>query len=160
MDQLLAVAAGTALVVVLWRAFRFAMALRYSKLEREAFKRRLEADGRHIIAEIPLDSGAIELLTADASGFHWLGGLLLRDRVAGARLLLNGGIMKEARRSGFELPAPVEPEEFEGRERWQVNAYLDDGEVFGIECGRLREGVSREAAMLAFEAVKSAFDSR
>jgi hypothetical protein len=158
LDQLLAIAAGVALVVVLWRAFRFAMVLRYSKLEREASQRRVEAGGRRIIAEIPLESGAIELLTADSSGFHWLGEVLSRDRVAGARLLLNGGIMKEARRSGFELPAPVEPEEFEGRERWQVNAYLDDGEVFGIECGRLREGVSREAALLAFDAVKGAFD--
>ncbi len=147
-----------ALVVVLWRAFRFAMVLRYSKLEREASLRRVEADGRRIIAEIPLDSGAIELLTADSSGFHWLGELLPRDRVAGARLLLNGGIMKQARRPDFELPAPMEPEEFEGRERWEVHAYLDDGEVFGIECGRLREGVSREAALLAFEAVKGAFD--
>ena len=68
--------------------------------------------------------------------------------------------MKQARRPDFELPAPMEPEEFEGRERWEVHAYLDDGEVFGIECGRLREGVSREAALLAFEAVKSCLRSR
>ena len=158
MSQLLAVAAGVALVVVLWRAFRFAMALRYSKLQREASLKSVEASGRRIIAEIPLNSGEVELLTADASGLHWLGKVLPSGRVVGARLLLNGGIMKEARRSGSELPGPTEPEEFEGRERWQVDAYLDDGGVFGIECGRLREGVSREAALLAFEAIKSSID--
>lgn len=136
------------------------MALRYSKLQREASLRSVEAAGRRIIAEIPLDSGEIELFTADAVGFHWLGRLLARDQVAGARLLLNGGIMKEARRAGFELPSPVEPEEFEGRERWRVDAYLESSDVFPIECGRLREGVSREAALLAFDAVKSAFDNR
>ncbi len=157
---MLAVAAGVALIVVLWGAFRFAMALRYSKLQREASLRSVEAAGRRIIAEIPSDSGEVELLTADASGLHWLGSVLPTGRVVGARLLLNGGIMKEARRAGSGLPAPAEPEEFEGRERWQVDAYLDDGGVFPIECGRLREGVSREAALLAFEAIKSAFDAR
>jgi hypothetical protein len=55
------------------------------------------------------------------------------------------------------VPAP--PEQYEGRERWEVALFLDRGEE-RIACGSLREGVSRDVAGRVFEAVRAAVEGR
>ena len=52
------------------------------------------------------------------------------------------------------LPEPPLAEAYEGRERWEVELYLRDGRRLQVPCGTLREGVSREAALAVFAAVK------
>jgi hypothetical protein len=52
------------------------------------------------------------------------------------------------------LPEPTSPEEFEGRERWDVVLYLEGGGTRLVECGNLREGVSREIASRIFDEVR------
>src|SRR5262245_66551815 len=132
------------------------MALRQAKGMREREREPEEARGRRVVAELPLEDGGIVLLTEDETGLHWADARVPKCEVAGARLLLNGGILREfARRPGL-LPPPVPPEEFEGRERWEVAVFLEDGRVARIPCGTLREGVSREVAARVYEAVERA----
>ena len=58
--------------------------------------------------------------------------------------------------NGRPLPDPPAPEDYEGRERWDVALYLTDGRTEPVPCGSLREGVSREIAIRVFEAVRAA----
>ena len=147
--------AGILLVGTLLVAFRFAMGLRWARLMREkALFEELER-GRRLVAEVPTSSGEIELFLEDESGFYWSGERLGKPQLVGARLLLNGAVMRECRRAGAALPAAAPPEEYEGRERWEVAAYRPGG-TWLIECGSLREGVSREAARDVFAALEAA----
>jgi len=146
--------AGSLLVVTLFVAFRFAMGLRWARVVREkALIEELER-GRRLIAEVPTPSGEIELFLEDESGFYWGGARLGKPGLQGARLLLNGAVMRECRSGGAELPAARLPEEYEGRERWEVMAFHAEGST-RIECGSLREGVSRDAARDVFEAIRA-----
>lgn len=153
----LRIAAATLLAFVLFRLFRLAMRMRYSKLERERERAAQERLGRRVVAELPLEDG-IALFLEDATGFLWGGSRVDRSEIGGARLLLNGGIVAEAVRAGQAFAAPVPPPEFDGSERWEVEL-LVAGSVRRVSCGRLREGVSREAAAQVFEAVKRAVGS-
>jgi hypothetical protein len=147
--------AAILLVGTLFVAFRFAMGLRWARLMREkALFEELER-GRRLIAEVPTPSGEIELFLADASGFYWAGEELSKHELVGARLLLNGAVMRECRRPDTRLPEAEPPEDYEGRERWEVLAFRSQGTLL-IPCGSLREGVSREAAREVFDALESA----
>jgi hypothetical protein len=150
--------AGILLVGTLFVAFRFAMGLRWARLMREkALLEELER-GRRLVAEVPTPSGEIELFLEDEVGFYWAGAELGKRELTGARLLLNGAVMKECRREGAELPEASLPEEYEGRERWEVMAYREAGST-RIECGSLREGVSREAARDVYDALAVACEA-
>ena len=149
------VVAGLALLAFLWTAFRLAMGLRWSKIERDRMRRDEETRGRRVVAEIPLSEGHLMLLLEDAEAFHWGTKSVRKTDVAGGRLLLNGGIVGEFSLAGVALPPPGGAEEYEGRERWDVRVYRRDGGAIEIPCGTLREGVSREIAGRAFEAVKA-----
>jgi hypothetical protein len=65
-------------------------------------------------------------------------------------------VLAEHALEGLRLPPPAPPEEYEGRERWDVALYGRDGLLESIPCGALREGVSREVAATVFAAVKTA----
>jgi len=147
--------AAILLVGTLFVAFRFAMGLRWARLMREkALFEELER-GRRLIAEVPTPSGEIELFLEDAWGFYWSGAEMGKRELVGARLLVNGAVLRECRRAGAELPAAEPPEEYEGRERWEVAAFLSGGMSL-IRCGSLREGVSRDAARQVFDALEAA----
>lgn len=151
--QLLALAVFLAVV---FQLFRFAMGLRESKRRREAERAAEEAKGRRVVAEIPLGDGGIVLLTEDKKGLAWGGSSVARADIAGGRLLLNGGILREFAREPGVLPPPLPPEEFEGRETWEVAVFLKGGGLARIPCGTLREGVSREIAGRVYAAVEQA----
>lgn len=155
LHMILELLAGTLLVGTLFVAFRFAMGLRWARLMREQALSEELKRGRRLIAEVPTPSGEIELFLEDESRFYWAGAELGKAGLVGARLLLNGAVMGECRRSGAELPAAEPPEEYEGRERWEVATYTDQGSLT-IQCGSLREGVSREAARDVFQALEAA----
>jgi hypothetical protein len=142
------------LALAFW-LFRLSMGLRWAKVSREQARAREEARGRAVVAEIPLPDEVVFLME-DAEGFAWGANALRKADIAAARLLLNGGIVGELAEDGFRLPPPQPPEDYEGRERWDVVVFLRDGTTARIPCGQLREGVSREIAGRVFEAVKRA----
>ena len=135
--------------------FRLSMGLRWAKVSREEARAREEARGRTVVAEIPLPDEVVFLME-DAEGFAWGSHALRKAEIAGARLLLNGGIVGEFAEDGLRLPPPRPPDEYEGRERWDVIVFMRDGATALIPCGQLREGISREIAGHVFEAVKRA----
>jgi hypothetical protein len=146
-------AALLALVAFLWSLFRLAMGLRWSKVCREE-----ESRGRRIVAELPSADGRLGFFAEDHAGFYWPRGEAGKSALRGARLLLNRGVIAAAARAGQGLPDPPVPEPFEGRERWEVALYLAGGESRLVDCGTLREGVSREIASRVFEAVRATVD--
>jgi hypothetical protein len=148
--------AFVAFLVVVFQLFRYAMGLREVKRQRERHRAAEEDRGRRVLAEIPLSDAEVVLLVEDESSLSWGGSRLAKADVAGGRLLLNGGILREFSRVPGLLPPPSPPEEFEGRERWEVAAYTRGGAVVRIPCGTLREGVSREIAGRVYEAVERA----
>ena len=129
------------------------MAMRYSRVVREEERRAEETRGRRVVTEVPSHEGEVYLFVESADAFEWQGRAVRKAEIAGCRLLLNGGLMATATRPGLTLPEPGVPEEFEGRERWDVRVYSVAGSTVDVPCGRLREGVSREAARAVFEAV-------
>jgi hypothetical protein len=151
--MLLRVLAGAALLLLLGWAFRLAMGLRWSKIEREAARRREEETGRRVVAELPLPEGVV-FFAADDRSLHWGDEAVPREAVLGARLLLNSAVVSVAARPGAALPDAPAPEEEPGREKWEVVAYLRDGRALAIRCGTVREGISREAARAVFDALR------
>ena len=152
--MLIRAAAFVLLLALLWFLFRFAMALRWSKVVREGSRSAEESRGRRVVAEIPLPDGLLFFLEDDA-GFYWGGSQVRKSEVLGARMLLNGGVIGSFTRAGAALPEPPPAEEYEGRERWDVLIYCG-GRTEAVPCGSLREGVSREMAARVFEAVRRA----
>src|SRR5688572_14971873 len=156
---LIQIAALAIFLFMVWRAFRLAMALRYSRAAREGQRRAEEAQGRRVVAEVPSHTGEVYLFLESADAFSWPARRVPKAEIDGARLLLNGGLMATAARPGVSLPEPAAPEEFEGRERWEVRLYTAQGPA-DVPCGTVREGVSREAARAVFDAVKRAIGAR
>jgi hypothetical protein len=153
--MLIQILAAASLLVLLWALFRLAMGLRWVKVSREQTRAGAESEGRRVVAEIPLP-GELVFFTEDARGFSWAGRRVARSEISGARLLLNGGVIGAFSANGRSLPDPPAPEDYEGRERWDVVLYLADGRAESVPCGSLREGVSREIATRVFEAVRAA----
>lgn len=152
----LQVAAALLLAAFLFSMFRYAMALRAAKVARQSGREAEESRGRRVVAEIPGEDDGVTLFAFDDEGFYWGAAAVARREVVGARLRLNGGILASWARPGVILPEPTSPEEFEGRERWDVALYLEGGATRVVECGTLREGVSREIATRVFEATRKA----
>ena len=150
----LQVLAAVLLAAFLFSMFRYAMALRAAKLARQSWREVEEARGRRVVAEIPGAGDGVTLFAEDGEGFYWGAERAGKRDIVGARLRLNGGILASWARPGVALPEPAVPEEFEGRERWDVMLYLEGGGTRLVECGTLREGVSREIATRVFESVK------
>ena len=146
----------TLLLAVLFVIFRFAMGLRYAKRERERARQAEVERGRRVIAEVPRSETEVVFLTEDDRLLAWGGTEVSKAKIVGARLLVNGAVLRECARRPGTLPLPSAPEEYEGRERWEVALFLEGGTEARIPCGSLREGVSREIAGRAFEAARAA----
>jgi hypothetical protein len=148
--------AAALFLLLLWSLFRFAMALRWTKVSREEERRQLEAAGRRVVVEVPTESGELAFFLESGVAFHWAGREVSKGDIEGARTLLNGAVLASFTRDGAALPGPEEAEEDEGRERWEVVLHLRGGERVTVPCGALREGVSREIAGRVYEAVRRA----
>jgi hypothetical protein len=154
--MLIRLLAAAALAAFLWSVFRFAMGLRAAKAAREEESVAQAAQGRRVVAELPLPEGVVLFLESD-DGFHWGTRAVGKRTLRGARVFLNDAVLASCARPGSALPpiAAVSPEDDEGGERWRVDLYAGNGAV-EIPCGRLREGVSRETAWRVYEAVRAA----
>jgi hypothetical protein len=158
--MIIQVLALLALVLALWTVFRFAMGLRWAKVSREDARAAEQSRGRRVVAEIPLSDDEIVFFVEDEAGFYWGGRQARKRDIQGARLLLNGAVMASLSRDGERLPETTPPEEYEGREKWEIALYLRGGREERVACGTLREGVSREIAGRTFEAIRSAVGQR
>jgi hypothetical protein len=150
------VAAGLAFLAVVWILFRFAMGLRYAKVLREEARGAREGQGVRVVAEIPSKQGDVQFFVDEGDAFSWPGGRIPKHAIAGARLLLRGGLVGSFERPGVALPPAGPVDDDESRERWDVVVYLADGSRVTVPCGTLREGVSRDVASRVFEAVRGA----
>jgi hypothetical protein len=148
------VAAGLLFLGFVWIMFRFAMGLRYAKVVREQARGAREGDGARVVAEIPWRQGDVQFFVDEGDAFSWPGGRIPKGAVAGARLLLRGGLVGAFERPGVTLPPAGPVDDDESRERWDVVVFLDDGSSITVPCGTLREGVSRDVASRVFEAVR------
>jgi hypothetical protein len=150
---LIRVLAAAALVLALWKLFRFAMALRFAKLLREEQRQASEASGRRLVAELPSHQGELVLFHESATSCFYGEREVPKLEIVAARLFLNGRIVDQAFRPGASAPEASWAEEYDGRERWDLRLDFRTGEPLTIPCGMLREGVSREAATRVFRAV-------
>jgi hypothetical protein len=158
--MLIRLAALALLVVALWRVFRLSMGLRFAKVSREEARAAAETNGGKVLAELPLPDAEVVFLVEDAEAFRWGSARLAKAEVGGVRLMVNGAVLQEFAAAGERLPAPQPPEEYEGRERWEVRVFRRGGGATTIPCGTLREGISREIAGRVFEAVTAVLASR
>ncbi len=147
------VLAAAALLVALWKLFRFAMALRFAKVLRDEERQASEASGRRLVAELPTHQGDLVLFHESASSFFYGEREVEKQAIVAARLFLNGRIVDQTFRPGASAPDASWAEEYDGRERWDLRLDFRTGEPLTIPCGMLREGVSREAATRVFRAV-------
>ncbi len=152
--MLIRLAALALLLIALWRVFRLAMGLRFAKVSREEARAAEEGSGRMVVAELPLSDAEVVFLVEDADAFRWGRAHVTKRDIGGARLMVNGAVLQEFRAPGESLPAPEPPEEYEGRERWEVRVFRRGGGATAIPCGTLREGISREIAGRVFAAVQ------
>lgn len=156
--MLIRVIAGLLFVAFLWSLIRFAVGLRFEKRAREKALDREESLGHRLVAEVPQGAGML-LVLDDGQALLWGDDRQPYADIAGARMLLNGGILASVARAGVALPERDAVEDDEERERWEVRLYRCDGTTRDIRCGTLREGVSREIATRIFEAVRVALSS-
>lgn len=152
---LIQLAALAIFLLMVWQAFRMAMSMRYARVVREDERREMEARGRRVLAEVPSHEGDVYLFVESEDAFEWRGQSLRKADIVGCRLVLNGNAMQAAARPGVSLPDAIAPEDYEGRERWDVRVYTAES-VVDVPCGTLREGVSRDAARAVFQAVRAA----
>jgi hypothetical protein len=148
------IAAALAFLAFVWMTFRLAMGLRYAKVVREEARGAREGGGARVVAEIPSRQGDVQFFVDEGDAFSWPGGRIPKDAVAGARLLLRGGLVGSFERPGATLPPAGPVDDDESRERWDVAVYLHDGSSITVPCGTLREGVSRDVASRVFEALR------
>lgn len=144
--------AALAFLAFLWALFRLAMGLRFARNERERSRRQEQERGRRVVAELPVEGAEVVFLLEENGRFLWGEKSFARDTVVGGRLLVNGAV---AREFGSAPSVAVPPEEYEGRERWEVVVYVRGGGSVSIPCGSLREGISRDIGTRVFEAVSS-----
>jgi hypothetical protein len=154
--MLVRVFASLLFLVLLWWLFRLALGLRQAKLDREGARVAEEARGRRVVAELPPRGSETLFLLEDGPSFRWGRETVDKADIAGARLLVNGGVLQEFASGSTRLPPLDPPQEFEGGELWEVVVYRYSGGRARIPCGALREGVSREIAGRAFAAIRAA----
>jgi hypothetical protein len=143
-------------VFLLGWLLRLALGLRQAKLDRDRGRAAEEAQGRRVVAELQLSKTETAFLLEDAGSIRWGSEALAKSDIAGARLLVNGGVLQEFARGSALLPPLDPPREYEGGEVWEVVVYRRSGGAARIPCGTLREGVSREIAGRAFAAILAA----
>jgi hypothetical protein len=157
--MLIRLIAAAVFIAFLWSLFRFAMGLRYAKVLREEERRAEETAGRHVVAEVPNHAGEVVLLREDGERLLYGEREITKRDVLAARLVLNGRVVETRARPGVETSALPPPEEYDGRERWDVLLTLGDGGAFDIQCGTLREGISREIAERVFRCASACVEA-
>ena len=138
--------------------------LRFHQRAREQERRKLEAAGRTVLAEIPHRDG-LTLFVANDTHFYWGDTAIPQARIRLVRVLINGTPLApyQARRhpSGDTGDSDSFTDRPEGiaHDRWDVLIRTDTADTL-VECGSIRERVSQELARRVFDAVRADMDRR
>ena len=138
--------------------------LRFHQRAREQERRKLEAAGRTVLAEIPHRDG-LTLFVANDTHFYWGDTTIPQARIRLVRVLINGTPLAsyQARRhpSGDTGDSDSFTDRPEGiaHDRWDVLIRTNTADTL-VECGSIRERVSQELARRVFDAVRADMDRR
>ena len=145
-------------------ALGLASTLRFHRLGRERERRELQAAGRKVIVEVPTRDG-LTLFSAAEDHFHWGETAIAKDDIRLVRVLINGSPIathaarrcpsKDHGSSGAFTDRP----DGIAHDRWDVLVRTEVGDAL-VECGSIREGVSRELARSVFDAIKADMEDR
>ena len=153
------VAAAFVALALLIMALSLATTLHFHRRRRVAARAQEEAQGRHIVAELPTDERLL-LFTEDRDAFHYGERRIDKEDIAAVRVLINGVPIAAVISTRHEREAARHPTSFEdrpegiARDRWDV-AIETIGDTTLVECGAIRERISQELARTVFDAVKS-----
>jgi hypothetical protein len=145
-------------------ALSLATTLTFYRKRRRRTRDEEQAQGRRIIAEIPVDDD-LRLFSEDDRQFHYGQQTVDKDRIAAVRVLINGAPIAAYVAKRFAANAALQPTSFDdrpegiARDRWDVAIERPDG-VLLVECGAIRERVSQELARAVFDAVKRDLERR
>jgi hypothetical protein len=145
-------------------ALSLATTLTFYRKRRRRTREEEQAQGRRIIAEIPVDDD-LRLFSEDDRQFHYGQQTVDKDRIAAVRVLINGAPIAAYVAKRFAANAALQPTSFDdrpegiARDRWDVAIERPDG-VLLVECGAIRERVSQELARAVFDAVKRDLERR
>ena len=148
-------------LVLLVMALGMATSLQWYRRRHTRQRRFLEAQGRRVVAEVPVPDGLAYFSEADEA-FFWGDQLIPKDEIRAARILISGAPLSSIRSSRFPASpetqaSSTEPGAVE-RERWGVEIELGDATVL-VECGSIRQQVSQELARSIYESVRRAIDT-
>jgi hypothetical protein len=145
-------------------ALSLATTLTFYRKRRRRTRDEEQAQGRRIIAEIPVEDD-LRLFSEDDRQFHYGQQTVDKDRIAAVRVLINGAPIAAYVAKRFAANAALQPTSFDdrpegiARDRWDVAIERQDG-VLLVECGAIRERVSQELARAVFDAVKRDLERR
>jgi hypothetical protein len=154
--------AGIIAVALLLFALSLATTLHFFRRRRMRARVAEQERGRTVIAEIPAAEDLV-LFSEDADAFHYGAQIIPKERIAAARVLINGIPIAAVVSTRHQEVASLHPTSFEdhpegiARDRWDVAIEMTSGTVL-VECGAIRERVSQELARGVFDAVKRAVE--
>jgi hypothetical protein len=181
--------AGIVALGLLLVAASLATTLHFFRRRRLSAREAERARGRSIVAELPT-SDELTLFSEDPDRFYYGERAIDKELIVAVRVLINGEPIAEViarshphapamnlatqREWGGGAPPPASPDrgprpgapgvtddhpEGIARDRWDVAIESVTGTVL-VECGAIREGISRELAQAVFEAVRRDVDAR
>ncbi len=152
---------GIAVVVLLvFAALRMATALQGYRRGHEQRRERLGAEGRSVVAEVPVPDGLL-FFAQDAGAFYWGERRIPKRDVKAVQVRFGDVPLSTARARRFGGPEPAGADASAGvpdmpeRARWDVAVETTE-ETVVVPCGAIREHVSQELARRIFEAVGQA----
>ena len=138
--------------------------LRFHQRARERERRKLEAAGRTVLAEVPHRDG-LTLFVANDTHFYWGDTAIPQARIKLIRVLINGTPLASHQARRYPSGDAGNSDSFTDRpegiahDRWDVLIRTDTTDIL-VECGSIRERVSQELARRVFDSVRADMDRR
>jgi hypothetical protein len=145
-------------LALLFVAASLATTLHFYRRRRQRIHEVEQQLGRTIVAELPTGD-ELRLFSEDEGNFYYGTRTIPKDRIAAARVLINGSPIAAVTSRRAPPDVTRHPTSFtdrpEGiaRDRWDVAIETLDDSVL-VECGAIRERISQELARAVFDAVK------
>ena len=154
--------AGVIALGLLFVVASLATTLHFYRKKRQRAQEVERERGRTVVAELPT-SDELTLFSEDANRFYYGDRAIEKNRIAAARVLINGAAIAAVISTTFAREADRQPTSFEdrpegiARDRWDVAIETIDETVL-VQCGAIRERISQELARSVFDAVKKAVE--
>jgi hypothetical protein len=154
--------AGALALALLFVVASLATTLHFYRKKRQGAQDLQHERGRTIVAELPT-ADELTLFCEDGRRFYYGDRPIEKDRIAAARVLINGSPIAAVLSTRLVREADRQATSFEdrpegiARDRWDVAIETLDDTVL-VECGAIRERISQELARSVFDAVKRAVE--